>query len=155
MKGGPMSDSRLANLQHSRRVDELLLEVIGAVQSRVTKHDLTKLEDPEKAIFDEYTPKLKDSTYGSDEYFGFLKEMQVALDHHYVNNRHHPEHFTHGVYDMTLIDIVEMLCDWKAATERHDDGDLEQSFVIQKDRFSMSSQLVAILHNTAKEFGWI
>lgn len=150
-----MSDSRLANLQHSRRVDELLLQVITDIQSRVTQHDLSKLEAPEKEIFDEYTPKLKDSTYGSEEYFGFLQEMQVALDHHYANNRHHPEHFVHGVYDMTLVDLVEMLCDWKAATERHDTGDLEQSFVIQKERFNLSHQLVSILRNTAIELSWI
>lgn len=150
-----MSDSRMANLQHSRRVDELLLQVIAGIQGRVTQHDLSKLEDPEKAIFDEYTPKLKDSTYGSPEYFGFLEEMQVALRHHYANNRHHPEHFSDGVNGMTLVDVVEMLCDWKAATERHDDGDLTRSLDIQQDRFNLSDQLVAILRNTANEADWL
>lgn len=27
------------------------------------------------------------------EYNEFLKEMNVALQHHYANYRHHPEHF--------------------------------------------------------------
>lgn len=150
-----MSDSRYENLQHSRRVDELLLQVIEGIQRRVTQHDLSKLEEPEKSIFDEFTPKLKDSTYGSEEYFGFLHEMQAALDHHYANNRHHPEHFEDGVNGMTLVDMVEMLCDWKAATERHDDGDLARSLEIQQTRFDMSDQLILILWNTAKEAGWL
>lgn len=149
------TDSTLATLQHSRRVDQLLLEMIAAIQGRVTKHDQSKLEDPEKAIFDEYSPKLKASTYGSDEYKAFLAEMKVALDHHYANNRHHPEHFEDGVAGMTLVDLVEMLADWKAATERHADGDLAVSLEIQRERFGLSDQLAAILDNTAREAGWI
>lgn len=150
-----MEDSTLATLQHSRRVDELLLQMIGAIQGRVTKHDASKLEDPEKAIFDEYSPKLKNSTYGSESYFEFLREMQVALTHHYANNRHHPEHFENGVDGMTLVDLVEMLSDWKAATERHADGDLAKSLEIQRERFGLSDQLVSILRNTAVEAGWL
>jgi len=148
-------DSTVDTLRHSRRVDELLLQLVAQIQDRITKHDASKLEDPEKAIFDEYGPKLKASTYGSDEYKGFLSEMRVALDHHYANNRHHPEHFLAGVAGMTLVDLVEMLADWKAASERHADGDLAKSLQIQRDRFGLSDQLAAILDNTAREAGWI
>jgi hypothetical protein len=66
------------------------------------KHDLSKTQDPELAVFNEYTPKLKDSTYGSDEYKGYLAAMGEGLRHHYAANRHHPEHFTDGVDGMTL-----------------------------------------------------
>ena len=62
-----------------------------------SKADNSKLESPEKELFDEYTPKLKDCTYGSDEYKEFLKGLKVALDHHYANNSHHPEHYENGV----------------------------------------------------------
>lgn len=150
-----LGSSLLATLQHSRRVDELLLQMVSEIQGRITKHDLSKMEEPELAIFDEYSPKLKNSTYGSDEYKGFLAEMQVALEHHYANNRHHPEHFTNGVDGMTLVDLVEMLSDWKAATERHADGDLERSLEIQRERFGLTHQLVSILRNTAREAGWL
>lgn len=150
-----VESSLLSTLQHSRRVDELMLQMVMEIQGRITKHDLSKMEQPELAIFDEFTPRLKGSTYGSEEYKGFLREMRVALDHHYANNRHHPEHFPNGVDGMTLVDLVEMLSDWKAATERHDDGDLEKSLEIQQERFGMSEQLVSILHNTAKEAGWV
>lgn len=148
-------DSIPDTMKHSRRVDELLLQLIAALQDRVTKHDASKMEEPELPVFNEFTPKLQHSTYGSDEYKGFLQAMGPALEHHYANNRHHPEHFEFGVNQMTLIDILEMLADWKAATERHHDGDLGKSLMIQKDRFGLSEQLLSILWATALEFGWV
>lgn len=148
-------DSTVATLKHSRRVDVLLMELMWEIGLRVTQHDASKLEDPEKETFDTYSPLLRDCTYGSDEYKGYLAAMQPALVHHYANNRHHPEHFPNGINGMTLVDLVEMLADWKAATERHADGNLERSLQINKDRFGMSDQLVDILHNTAREAGWI
>lgn len=148
-------DSTLDTFKHSRRVDELLLQLILDIQDRLHKHDESKTCDPEKAIFDEYTPKLKDLTYGTDEYRQCLAEIKPALDHHYANNRHHPEHHSDGVSGMTLVDLVEMLADWKAATERVKDGDLARSLEINEKRFEMGPQLTAILRNTALECGWI
>ena len=51
--------------------------------------------------------------------------------------------------------ILSFQADWKAATERHADGDLERSLEIQRDRFGISDQLLAVLRNTAAHFGWI
>jgi hypothetical protein len=48
-----------------------------------------------------------------------------------------------------------MLADWKAATERMADGDLAKSLEIQRERFGLSDQLVAILRNTAQAYGWV
>jgi hypothetical protein len=50
---------------------------------------------------------------------------------------------------MNLIDLVEMLCDWKAASERHNDGNIRKSIEINASRFTISPQLVKILENTA------
>ena len=148
-------DSTLETLLHSRRVDTLLLQLIIKMQLRMTKHDLSKMNAPEKATFDSTTHKLKDTTYGSEKYKDFLDEMKPALDHHYANNRHHPEHFKNGINGMTLIDLAEMLADWKAASERHTDGDLARSLEIQKTRFNIPDQLMDILTNTAYEVGWL
>jgi len=148
-------DSALDTLKHSRRVDALLLDVIRALQERVTRHDLSKMEPPEKEVFDRVTPRLMKSTYGSDEYKGFLADMGEGLAHHYANNRHHPEHFDAGIDGMTLVDLIEMLVDWKAATERHDDGSLARSIPIQAERFNIAPQLVEVLSRTAESFGWV
>jgi hypothetical protein len=49
---------------------------------------------------------------------------------------------------MTLLDLVEMLCDWLAATRRHDDGDIHRSIDMNQERFGYSDELKAILHST-------
>jgi len=55
---------------------------------------------------------------------------------------------------MDLLDLVEMLCDWKAATERHKDGDLLRSIEQNQKRFLYSDELKQILINTAVRLGW-
>lgn len=147
-------DSKIDTLQHIKRVNELLMHASSELLIRAGKHDSTKLESPEKELFDEYTPKLKDCTYGSDEYKGFLTELKVALDHHYANNSHHPEHYENGVNGFDLFDLIEMFFDWKAATERHNDGDIRKSIAINKDRFKISEQLCDIFRNTADRMKW-
>ena len=76
--------------------------------------------------------------------------MKPALDHHYANSRHHPEHFANGINDMNLIDIMEMLADWKASSMRHNDGNLLKSIELNQQRFGYDDQLKQILLNTAK-----
>lgn len=140
--------------EHIFRVIENIDEVISNIFLRGTVHDDSKLREPELSIFVEYTPKLASTIYGSEEYKEHLKGMQVALDHHYKVNSHHPEHYENGINGMSLMDIVEMLCDWKAATERHDDGDIYKSLEINAKRFGIDEQLLSILLNTLKELGW-
>lgn len=135
--------------RHIERVRNLLNTCIVELLKRGELHDQSKLVEPEVSLFTEFTPKLASSTYGSEEYDGFKKAMKPALDHHYANNRHHPEHHKHGITDMNLIDLVEMLCDWKAASERHNDGNIRKSIEINANRFNISPQLVEILENTA------
>jgi hypothetical protein len=134
--------------KHIGNVGRLISDVIKRFKVRIANHDSSKLEEPEFATFVEFTAKLKGSTYGSDEYNQFLKDMKPALDHHYASNSHHPEHYENGIDGMNLLDLVEMMCDWKAATMRHDDGDIRKSLEINKERFNLSPQLYSILKNT-------
>lgn len=138
-----------ATMRHIERVRNLLNWCIRQLLERAEKHDQSKLQSPEVELFTEYTSKLAGSTYGSVEYNGFKIAMKPALDHHYANNRHHPEHFKDGINDMNLLDLLEMLMDWKAASERHDNGNIRKSIEINADRFSISPQLVRIFENTA------
>lgn len=147
-----MYDSKDDTKKHIRMVASCIYALEIPLRRRSRHHDKSKLEEPEKSIFDEYTPKLATSTYGSDEYKGFLKEMKVALDHHYANNRHHPEHFEDGIKGMTLVDLCEMISDWKAATLRHDNGDILKSIDINQRRFGYTDELKQILINTVNEY---
>lgn len=147
-------DSTKDTEAHIERVETLLIEFAAELMNRGEEHDASKLKSPEKDLFDEYTPKLKDCTYGSEEYKAFLAGLKPALDHHYANNSHHPEHYPDGIAGMDLFDLVEMFFDWKAATERMASGNIHKSIVINADRFKMDPQVVAILSNTAKRLGY-
>ena len=141
-------------LKHVNRVRSLLAGFIGKLFERGIYHDKTKLDDPEFKCFVEYTPKLKGMTYGSDEYKRCLDEMKPSLDHHYKNNSHHPEHYTSGIMGMSLVDIMEMISDWKAASERHADGDIMESIEKNQERFGYSDEVKQILINTVEDMEW-
>lgn len=59
-----------------------------------------------------------------------------------------------GLEGMTLIDLIEMLCDWKGASERHSTGDIRKSIEINQERFHYSDSMKTILLNTADAMGW-
>jgi hypothetical protein len=149
-------ESKLASIQatenHRVHVCALLLKFVAALQNRGEHHDRSKLEDPELSLFAEWGPKLSQMEYGSEEYKVALDKMWMALRHHYWNNRHHPEHFQNGVDGMDLIDLIEMVIDWKAASLRMKDGDFLGSLETNRERFHLSSQLVRIIANTADFF---
>jgi hypothetical protein len=149
-----MYDSRKDTLDHIEKVKGFLREVDANIGARAHIHDESKLEEPEKSMYDEFTPKLRELTYGSDEYKEVLKQMGIALEHHYKSNSHHPEHYEYGIEGMSLLDLIEMVADWKAATMRHADGDLRKSLHINKERFHISDQLYEIIVNTVKEMDW-
>lgn len=134
--------------KHVDNVKGFIDLIIKHLRCRAAIHDHTKFKNPERDTFIEMTPKLKGSTYNSPEYRSFLKEMKSALDHHYENNKHHPEHNDQGIDGMNIIDVVEMLADWKAATLRHEDGDFNRSIEENKKRFKLSNQLVNIFKNS-------
>lgn len=59
-----------------------------------------------------------------------------------------------GISGMNLIDLIEMLCDWKAATIRHNDGDIRKSIAINQKRFGYSDEMKRFMLNTVESFGW-
>jgi hypothetical protein len=147
-------DSRPDTQAHIQRVRELIQDMRERLYFRLLAHDATKLEEPELSLFNEWTPKLKVLTYGSDEYRAALRALRPALEHHYAAHSHHPEHFENGINGMSLLDLVEMFCDWKAAGERHADGNFGESLLINRERFGISPQLAEIFENTRKELDW-
>lgn len=144
MPDSPVTQTRL----HIKRVAELMSRCAVEILQRGLRHDNSKLEDPERSIFDAATHKLEGLTYGTQEYKDALESIRPALLHHYEHNSHHPEHYRDGVDGMDLFDVMEMLMDWKAAGERHKDGTIEGSLKVNRERFGISSQLMNILNNT-------
>lgn len=139
-------------LKHVNEVRGNISLVVEDLVRRANVHDASKFEEPERSVFAANTPKLAKTEYGSPEYDDLLKEVKVAIDHHYAKNTHHPEHWNNGIDDMDLLDLVEMLCDWIAATKRNKNGNVHKSIDHNKDRFGMSDQLYKIFQNTANRY---
>lgn len=152
-------DSRPETMQHINRVRDFVRLAILNLSDRAAVHDQSKLHEPELTAFDIATPKLADLEYGSEEYKASLRDLGPALEHHFAENDHHPEHFEKGVRGMSLMALIEMLCDWRAASERvkqrTDDPEKVKSFeaglLHNKERFGISDDLYEILLNTARE----
>jgi hypothetical protein len=145
-----VAECQVETQKHIENVRKYIRFIIDKLDLRGVKHDASKLKSPEVELFAEHTLQLANLSYGSDEYKASLEALKPALEHHYASNRHHPEHFTEGVNDMTLIDIIEMFCDWKASTLRHNDGNLLKSIELNAERFHIDGQLKQILMNTAR-----
>ena len=145
-------DSTADTEAHIAQVAENMRLLAHMLVLRAESHDSSKLADPEKAVFDEVTPKLRGLTYGSAEYKASLAEMGEALRHHYAHNRHHPEHFADGMKGMTFVDLIEMFCDWCAATQRHEDGNIGKSIDTNMKRFGFGEVLASIMVGTAQAF---
>ena len=143
--------TNLATLQHIELVKILLDDVIERLKARAQTHDRSKLYDPELPYFAKYTHLASGVSYGSPEYQAFLNAMKPAIDHHYLCNLHHPEHHQNGIEGMSLVDLIEMMCDWMASTKRYKDGDIRKSLDVHVPRFKISGQLEAILRNTIVE----
>lgn len=148
-------DSRPDTYAHIGQVRGLLLAVVRDLLERGHVHDLSKLEYPEKRVFDEIAPGMRELTYGSPEYEAVREAQSEGMRHHYAANRHHPEHHDGGIHGMNLLDLVEMLADWKAATLRHDDGNLDRSFSVNRERYGYGDEIEGLLRNTARDLGWL
>lgn len=141
-------DSAPDTTEHIRQVSKRLDMVRLELGDRGYWHDASKFGPAEKPLFDEMTPKLKTLVYGSDEYKASLAALGPALQHHYANNSHHPEHYKNGIAGFDLLDLIEMYCDWAAASLRNKDGDMGNSLEFNFKRFGISDQLSSILRNT-------
>lgn len=115
-------------------------------------HDLSKFTFKEARYFIPHFHGLKKSVFGTRTYDDLLKAVNLAVDHHYKNNRHHPEFHPGGINNMNLIDVVELFCDWRASTFKHSTGNIFRSVRINNSRFNITGPLYYILSNTAKVF---
>jgi hypothetical protein len=140
---------------HINKVRYRIAEAIMDLRRRAVMHDASKLEEPERSGYAALQLRLADARYGTDEYRAVMAENRPLIEHHYAHNDHHPEHHANGIAGMSLLSLVEMLCDWKAAGERTKEGSMRQSLEVNRRRFEAMPELHAILENTARELGWL
>lgn len=145
-----MNESYTVTVNHIARVKELLDFAAKELIRRGTEHDKSKFDPIESGPLDEMQrliDKEGNAPYGSEEYKRRTALLGPMITHHYANNSHHPEHYTDGISGMDLFDLVEMFFDWKAASERNQDGSMNLSFSIEK--YAIPPMLASVLRNTA------
>lgn len=143
-----IKEANCETLEHIQHVRNFLNTIVIGLLNRAADHDQSKMHPPEVAYFAEQGDKLHGLTFGSPEYEANKALLKPALDHHYAVNRHHPQHFPNGINDMNLLDLVEMFCDWKAGTLRHDNGNLRFSIAKNAADYKMSDQLKQVFLNS-------
>ena len=160
-----MSDNNLKPTQ--QELDDYIKDTdehIGFVRHWVAKfnsmlkanadiHDDSKYEEPELSIYARVRPLMNATEYGSTEYRIAGRKLGSAWKHHKQNNPHHPDHWENGVNDMNLVLIIEMLCDWKSASQRNPNQDFRSSLEYNIDRYKIGEQLGLMLIKTAEDMG--
>ena len=145
-----MSEAARADTEaHIAKVQERIAECLELLVKRSAAHDASKRSDAEQPGYDALFQALADGLSMAEARTHPL--IDAAIVHHLATNDHHPEYHARGVAGMSLLSLLEMLCDWKAASERSG-----KTFDIgaQIERFGIEPQLAWILSNTVKELGW-
>lgn len=137
---------------HKFIVLKYMMEYIHDLLKRTEEHDNSKFSEEEFPSRIVAIKEFEAHPYGSPEHSAVLKKYEYLTTAHYKKNRHHPEHFENGIDDMTLVDLLELLADWKAASLKEPNENISNSINIGNQKYNISPQLLKILENTAKEY---
>jgi hypothetical protein len=137
-------------MPHKINVLKVMGVAIEELTERAKKHDNSKMVSPEVEMYDKYIPMLHETEYGTDEYYAIKDKMrEEGLNHHYEVNDHHPEHFKNGIADMNLIQMLEMICDWTAASMLSDTP-IREGIKKNQNTNNFSDDLFEILARTSE-----
>lgn len=141
-------------VKHRENVKNRLMFLADELYKRAEHHDDSKLAYPEIEWLIEMDKEPR-YDYGTPEYFDKMKRWQKFFDHHYKNNRHHPDHFTNGIDDMNLVDLCEYVIDIISYFNELHVHDALETINKQSGRFGFDEQLEQILKNTLLNyFSW-
>ena len=140
---------------HVTEVQENLEVISSDLRRRGFAHDRTKFQEMEFDAFVSTRDKFKKANYGSREYKECTDVIKPAIVHHYENNRHHTGFHKNGINDMNLMDLCEMIADWKAAERRSPDKKLGDTLEYAFRKYEINDQLGKIIINTLKSLNWI
>lgn len=146
-------DSRDNAHKHKFNIEKIYYSLFRPLlDERIEVHDNSKLEDPELACYNKWIPELAKVTVDDPKYAEIKDHMRKdGLNHHFMVNRHHPEHFEHGIADMNLVDFVEHVIDCYAASKASDTP-FEVAMPTIMERNGYPEEVRSIIMNTAKLF---
>lgn len=136
-------------VSHKKLVGHYLNQALYKLIRRAIEHDMSKFGPEEFWPYAYQLPRFREVEYGTPDYQECIKAIRPAIDHHFQQNRHHPEHFPEGIGGMNLLDVLEMVCDWMAASQRGGGGPLRLD--LQQKRFGIDDQLQGLIERTVIE----
>jgi hypothetical protein len=135
-------------LRHIMTVQVLLRKVARLLLERADQHDLSKLAADELGGMIEIDRIADKKGLNSPEYMAALSGPAIQL--HRSRHSHHPEYHADGVEDMSLLDLVEMVCDWKAANMLRGHPEWRESVEMMADRLDLPSCYVLMINLVAE-----
>lgn len=135
--------------QHILNVQRQMYKVIEKLIARTYNHDSSKYDREEAHTYAKVVPMFKGKKYGTPEHKAVGDMLGEAWEHHEKNNDHHTGYHLNGINDMNLISIIEMLCDWKAASMRNPNQNFKESCLMNCKKYGADDQLTKIIMNTA------
>lgn len=143
-----MKTTILKITRHRDLVRKNIHSFISKLEERSIMHDLSKFTEIEFDGFVEADEMSLYKEYGSSDYHKKLKENK-GIKRHIENNTHHPEYWqiepTTGVFlpdghhHMPFLDMLEMVIDWKSASETYG-NDFLKSIDYSLERFKFTPQ---------------
>jgi len=139
---------------HRQSVKLGLQRISDILVNRGDLHDIDKFEE---AMFEDFylnIPKFTNVSFGEIEWENAMESIKT-MNNHYAVSPHHIQHYPNGINGVNLIDLLEMIVDWKSANNAYGDVKLSEALIIQKKRFGIDDQLYKIIVNTAKILGYL
>jgi hypothetical protein len=126
---------------------ETLHFIVGELFQRASVHDNSKFSDEEFPLYDGAFDDLQRYAYGDEEYKACLRTIKPAIKHHHAVNDHHPKFFQNGIEGMHLVQLIEMTCDWMAASERSK-TDIATGLQKNKEHYGIDDEVFQCIQRT-------
>jgi hypothetical protein len=152
-----LDKSKVFIYEHKVRLLKYMTRFIINLTERAVIHDDSKFTQVELEGYTKAMESFANNKFGSEGYEKIKHDIKETTEHHYANNRHHPEHFENGINGMDLLDVLEMVADWKSASENKLNGsnNMMNSIGVLSEKYGISPQLTQIIINTANNCGMI
>lgn len=139
----------LTILSHQVLVRTYLLRLAHQLEERALLHDLSKFSLDEFEGMVSLNSIARGQRLDSPGYKDTLRSEAIKL--HWSRNSHHPEYHKDGIKDMSLLDLIEMVIDWRAASETYKRTSFGESLQIQKERFKMTEEQYRLIQLIAED----
>ena len=126
-----------ALVRHQKHVEANMGQLAAELIRRGHMHDQSKLSPSELDGFVEIHHIAREYPLGTPEYEAAMRDA-TCIKEHFSNNSHHPE-YHEKTEDMGWLDLIEMVLDWKAASDTYGHKTVRECLDYQKERHSFSS----------------